>query len=176
MFQEQFPQSSRLTNLHLEVVEGMLVDVFHLLPKSHGIVCQSQDVRAAFFVIGGVIEAGGGHVGRANGFDFLQLTKPLFTDDLESTAMKRSVHQESVFQIIVTSTVKSEKLWRMKFHFLHLSCINDSRFYLIKISDDLIKQPQTLHPLVVGFQLHVKLREVADGCKHDSNALARLVI
>lgn len=34
----------RLTYLHLEVVEGVLVNVFHLFPKPHGVVCQSQDV------------------------------------------------------------------------------------------------------------------------------------
>lgn len=33
-----------LANLHLEIVEGVLVDVFHLLPQPHGIVRQSQDV------------------------------------------------------------------------------------------------------------------------------------
>ena len=49
-------------------------------------------------------------------------------------------------------------------------------FNLIKVSDDLIEQPQTLHPLVVGLQLHVELREVADGGEHDGHALARLVV
>lgn len=44
MFQDQSPLPSRLTYLHLEVVEGVLVDVFHLLPKPHGVVGQSQDV------------------------------------------------------------------------------------------------------------------------------------
>ena len=43
MFQDQ-SQFSRLTYLHLKVVEGVLVDVFHLLSKPHGIVCQSKDV------------------------------------------------------------------------------------------------------------------------------------
>lgn len=109
-FRELFPLSSRLTNLHLEVVEGMLVDVFHLLSKSHGIVCQSQDVRAALFVIGGVIEARGCHVGRANGFDFLQLKKPLFTDDLESTTMERTYITKSAFQILVTCNQSKIKL------------------------------------------------------------------
>lgn len=46
-----------LTNLHLKIVEGVLVNVFHLLPQPHGIVGQSQDVRSALPVIGGVVEA-----------------------------------------------------------------------------------------------------------------------
>ena len=70
------------TDLHLEVVEGMLVDVLHLLPQPHGVVGQGQDVGAALPVIGGVVEARGGHVGGADGLDLLQLPEPLLTDDL----------------------------------------------------------------------------------------------
>lgn len=44
MFQEQFLLAFRLTYLHLEVVERMLIDMFHLLSKPHGVVSQSQDV------------------------------------------------------------------------------------------------------------------------------------
>lgn len=36
--------SMGLTNLHLKIVEGVLVNVFHLLPQPHGIVSQRQDV------------------------------------------------------------------------------------------------------------------------------------
>lgn len=48
--------------------------------------------------------------------------------------------------------------------------------HLVKIGDDLIEEPETLHALVVRLQLHVKLRKVADGGKHDSDAFARLVV
>lgn len=41
MFSDQSQLPSTLTYLHLEVVEGVLVDVFHLLSKSHGVVSQS---------------------------------------------------------------------------------------------------------------------------------------
>ena len=44
MFEALSLLPSRLTYLHLEVVEGVLVDVFHLLPQPHGVVGQSQDV------------------------------------------------------------------------------------------------------------------------------------
>lgn len=33
-----------LTDLHLEVVEGVLVDILHLLPESHGVVSKRQNV------------------------------------------------------------------------------------------------------------------------------------
>lgn len=62
---------AEITYLHLEVVEGMLVDVFHLLPQSHGVVSQRGDVRTAFLVVGGVVEARGRHVSGADGFDLL---------------------------------------------------------------------------------------------------------
>lgn len=81
-FQEQFSLSSVFTYLHLEVVKGVLVDVFHLLSKPHGIISQRQDVWTALFIVGGVIEARSCHVGGANGFDFFQLTEPLLTDNL----------------------------------------------------------------------------------------------
>lgn len=81
-FQEQFSLSSVFTYLHLEVVKGVLVDVFHLLSKPHGIISQGQDVWTALFIVGGVIEARSCHVGGANGFDFFQLTEPLLTDNL----------------------------------------------------------------------------------------------
>lgn len=71
-----------LTNLHLEVVEGMLIDVLHLLAEVHGIVRQGGNMRTAFFVIRGVVEARRGHVGAANGLYLLQLPVFLLTDDL----------------------------------------------------------------------------------------------
>lgn len=48
--------------------------------------------------------------------------------------------------------------------------------YLIKVSDDLIQQPETLHSLVVGLQLHIELREIADGGEHDGYTLTGLVV
>ena len=87
------PQPPMLTYLHLEVVEGVLVDVFHLLPKPHGVVSQSQDVWTALSVVGGVVEAGGCHVGGADSLDFLQLTEPLLTDDLETKRHVRGGHK-----------------------------------------------------------------------------------
>ena len=56
------PQLISITYLHLEVVEGMLVDVLHLLSQSHGVVGQGRDMGTAFLVVGGVIEAGRRHV------------------------------------------------------------------------------------------------------------------
>lgn len=48
--------------------------------------------------------------------------------------------------------------------------------HLIKISDDLIKQTETLHALVVAVQLHVELVVVGDGGEDDAHALVRLVV
>ena len=93
---------SPFTDLHLEVVEGMLVDVLHLLPQSHGVVCQGQDVGAAFLVIGGVIEARGGHVGGADGLDLLQLSEPLFTDDLGGEEQHRAMVTSCCFSHLAT--------------------------------------------------------------------------
>ncbi len=59
------------TYLHLEVVEGMLVDVLHLLPQSHGIVGQCSNMGTTLLVIGGVIKTGGRHVGGTNGLNLL---------------------------------------------------------------------------------------------------------
>ncbi len=76
-------QVLKLTDLHLEVVEGMLIDVFHLFAEVHGVVSQGGYMRAAFLVIGGVVEARCSHVGAANGFYFLQLPVFILTDDLQ---------------------------------------------------------------------------------------------
>lgn len=72
-----------LTDLHLEVVEGVLVDVLHLVHQLHGEVSQSFDVGLAHLVICGVVEARGGHVGAADGLDLFQLPEPILTDDLD---------------------------------------------------------------------------------------------
>lgn len=72
----------QLTYFHLEVVEGVFVDVFHLVHHPHGVVSQGADVRASSLVICGVVEAGGRHVGGADGLDLLQLTELFLTDDL----------------------------------------------------------------------------------------------
>lgn len=48
--------------------------------------------------------------------------------------------------------------------------------YLIKVCDDLVEQPQTLHPHVVAIQLDVEVVEVGDGCEHDSHLGVGLVI
>lgn len=71
------------TYFHLEVVKGVFVDVFHLVHHPHGVVGQGTDVRAPSFVVRGVVEAGGRHVGGADGFDLLQLTELVLTDDLK---------------------------------------------------------------------------------------------
>lgn len=94
-FQEQFSLSSVFTYLHLEVVKGVLVDVFHLLSKPHGIISQRQDVWAALFIVGGVIEARSCHVGGANGFDFFQLTELLLTDNLGENSKGQKQKQHS---------------------------------------------------------------------------------
>lgn len=72
-----------LTDLHLEVVEGVLIDVLHLVHQLHGEVCKSLDVGLACLVIGGVVEARGSHVGATYGLDLLQLPEPILTDDLD---------------------------------------------------------------------------------------------
>lgn len=48
--------------------------------------------------------------------------------------------------------------------------------YLIKISNDLVQEPQTLHALVVAVQLHVKLVVVGDAGEYNPHALVRLVV
>lgn len=77
------PHPRPLTNLHLEVVEGVLIDVLHLVHQLHGEVCERFDVGLASFVIGGVIEARGSHVGATYGLDLFQLLEPILTDDLD---------------------------------------------------------------------------------------------
>lgn len=72
----------QLTDFHLEVVEGVFVDVFHLVHHPHGVVGQGADVRAPGLVVRGVVEARGGHVGGADGLYLLQLTKLILADDL----------------------------------------------------------------------------------------------
>lgn len=47
---------------------------------------------------------------------------------------------------------------------------------LVEVGDDLVQQPQTLHALVVGFQLDVKLGEVRYGREHYAHAVALLVV
>lgn len=71
-----------LTNLHLEVVEGVLIDVLHLLHEVHGVVGQRRDVAPALAVVGGRVEPRCRHVGAANGLDLLQLPVFLLADDL----------------------------------------------------------------------------------------------
>lgn len=66
----------------------MLVDVFHLVHQPHGVVRQGTDVRAPDFVVRGVVEAGGRHVGGADGLNLLQLAELILTDDLISTLVK----------------------------------------------------------------------------------------
>lgn len=78
-------QQGPLTNLHLEIVEGVLIDVLHLLHEPHGIVGKGSDVGAAHLVIGAGVQPGGSHVSATNSLDLLQLPEPLLTDDLDST-------------------------------------------------------------------------------------------
>lgn len=73
-----------LTNLHLEIVEGVLIDVLHLLHEPHGIVGEGSDVGAAHLVIGAGVQPRGSHVGATNCLDLLQLPEALLTDDLDS--------------------------------------------------------------------------------------------
>lgn len=48
---------AKLTNLHLEVVEGVFIDVLHLVHELHGKVSQGFDVALAHLVVCRVIEA-----------------------------------------------------------------------------------------------------------------------
>ena len=48
--------------------------------------------------------------------------------------------------------------------------------HLIEICNDFIQQSQTFHPLVIAFQLHVKLGEVCDGGKHHAHIGAVIVV
>lgn len=63
----------------------MFIDVFHLVHQPHGVVSQGADVRAPGLVVRGVVEARRRHVGGADGFDLLQLTELVLTDDLKVT-------------------------------------------------------------------------------------------
>lgn len=47
---------------------------------------------------------------------------------------------------------------------------------LVKVRDDLVQQPQTLHALVVGFQFHVELREVRYRREHYAHGVALFVV
>lgn len=48
--------------------------------------------------------------------------------------------------------------------------------HLIKIGNDLIEQPKTLHALVVPVQLHVELVVVGDGGEDHAHSLVGLVV
>ena len=74
-----------LTDLHLEIVEGVLVDVLHLLHEPHGVVGQGGDVGAAHLIVGAGVQPGGSHVRAPNGLDLLQLPEALLADDLHGT-------------------------------------------------------------------------------------------
>lgn len=47
---------------------------------------------------------------------------------------------------------------------------------LVEVGYDLVQQPQALHALVVGLQLHVELGEVGYGREHYAHAVALLVV
>lgn len=47
---------------------------------------------------------------------------------------------------------------------------------LVKVGDDFIQEPKTLHPFVVRLQLHVELGKVGDGPEQDAHAVALLVV
>ena len=46
----------------------------------------------------------------------------------------------------------------------------------VKISNDLVQQPQALDTLVISFKLHVKFTKVGDGSEDDAYAGALLVV
>lgn len=48
--------------------------------------------------------------------------------------------------------------------------------YLVKISNNLIENPETLHALVVAVQLCVEVREVWNGSEKDPNSVILLTI
>ena len=78
-------QPGPLTDLHLEIVEGVLIDVLHLLHEPHGVVGKGSDVGAAHLIIGAGIQPRSSHVGATNRLDLLQLPEPLLADDLDRT-------------------------------------------------------------------------------------------
>ena len=48
--------------------------------------------------------------------------------------------------------------------------------HLIKIGNDLVKQPQTLDTLIVAIQFHVELMIVGDRRKHNANTRVALMV
>lgn len=52
----------------------------------------------------------------------------------------------------------------------------DAGPHLVKVSNDLIEKPQTLHPHVVAVQLDVEVIKVGDGGKHDAHLGVGLVV
>lgn len=48
--------------------------------------------------------------------------------------------------------------------------------HLVKISNDLVKQPETLHALIVAVKLHVELVVIGDGGEDHAYALVRLMV
>jgi hypothetical protein len=52
----------------------------------------------------------------------------------------------------------------------------DRRLDLIKVSNDLIEQPQALQPLVVDVGFRVEFLKVWDRREEDTNAFVRLVV
>lgn len=53
----------------------------------------------------------------------------------------------------------------------------DGKFvHLVKVCNDLIEQPKTLQPLTVDVGLRVKLLEVRDRSKEDTDTLIGLVV
>ena len=48
--------------------------------------------------------------------------------------------------------------------------------HLIKIGDDLVKQPETLDALIVAIQFHVEFVVVGDGREHNANTRVALMV
>lgn len=91
----------------------------------------------AFLIVSRVIKTRGCHIGGTNGFDFLKLPVLVFTDDLTN-----KTKQEMVITCVLT---------RLQFFILLQENLNLDQSYLIKVSNDLVEQPETLHSFVVGF-------------------------
>lgn len=49
-------------------------------------------------------------------------------------------------------------------------------FYLIKVSNDFIEEPETLQSFFVDVRFGVELFKIWDGCKHDAHQVVGLVV
>ncbi|MEE6515104.1 hypothetical protein FKM82_023605 [Ascaphus truei] len=68
----------------------MLIDIFHLVHESHGVIRQRLDVRFPDLVVRGVVETRRRHVRAPDRLDLLQLPELVLADNLQERFHRKS--------------------------------------------------------------------------------------